>query len=252
MSTADSTPRRCGVAGCERKHQAKGLCVKHYYAARRTGGLPMPPCSIAGCCRQSYCRGWCNTHYRRWANHGDPLVSKKSANGACNGAVCAVPECGGIGRHMIGGVVYCSIHGDRARRHGDPNKRLRVGNGEATPERKAELAAERQRRYLKTPHGKMRASFNRAKSRAVRYGCDWETGIPKEVFTELYSRSHCDICGFFMPEGDRTIDHIVALSNGGPNAPANLQVAHGVCNRKKGGANRPPPVCFRPAADDLS
>lgn len=32
--------RNCSLDGCERSHCARGLCEKHYYAARFRGDLP--------------------------------------------------------------------------------------------------------------------------------------------------------------------------------------------------------------------
>lgn len=41
----------------------------------------MDHCSIPGCTRKLYGHGWCNTHYMRWRRNGDPLITKKPANG---------------------------------------------------------------------------------------------------------------------------------------------------------------------------
>jgi 5-methylcytosine-specific restriction endonuclease McrA len=44
----------------------------------------------------------------------------------------------------------------------------------------------------------------------------------------------CGICGGAVPVGDVHIDHIQALANGGPHEESNLQVAHSLCNKRKG------------------
>lgn len=44
----------------------------------------------------------------------------------------------------------------------------------------------------------------------------------------------CGICGAPVPSDDVHIDHIVALANGGPHEEANMQVAHSLCNKRKG------------------
>mgnify|MGYP003042582878 CR=1 FL=1 len=41
----------------------------------------MTICSIGGCSREARKRTWCETHYARWRAHGDPMITKKRANG---------------------------------------------------------------------------------------------------------------------------------------------------------------------------
>lgn len=42
----------------------------------------MKKCSIEGCVKPSQKRGWCDVHYYRWRVNGDPMISKKAANGS--------------------------------------------------------------------------------------------------------------------------------------------------------------------------
>ena len=44
----------------------------------------------------------------------------------------------------------------------------------------------------------------------------------------------CGICGNVVAEGDRSIDHKVALSIGGSHTWNNVQLAHRTCNSSKG------------------
>lgn len=44
----------------------------------------------------------------------------------------------------------------------------------------------------------------------------------------------CALCQEYMPEGDRTFDHIIPLSRGGSHAIENLRLAHSECNRRRG------------------
>ena len=43
----------------------------------------------------------------------------------------------------------------------------------------------------------------------------------------------CGICGGDVEEDELEIDHIIALANGGSSDLDNLQVSHGICNRRK-------------------
>lgn len=44
----------------------------------------------------------------------------------------------------------------------------------------------------------------------------------------------CGICNRDVPPNDVHIDHIQALANGGAHEESNLQVAHSLCNKRKG------------------
>jgi len=45
---------------------------------------------------------------------------------------------------------------------------------------------------------------------------------------------HCWLCGEYMGVDNRTIEHLIAKSNGGRNYLENLVLTHGGCNRKLG------------------
>lgn len=47
-------------------------------------------------------------------------------------------------------------------------------------------------------------------------------------------RGICGICGEPVEPCDRSFDHIVPVSKGGPHSMANVQLAHLVCNKRKG------------------
>lgn len=74
--------RICSIKGCGRKHYARGMCKKHYYADSRrkklaalAAGLPIPVkparkkkprprvCSIKECEEKHYAKGLCKRHY---------------------------------------------------------------------------------------------------------------------------------------------------------------------------------------------
>jgi len=53
--------------------------------------------------------------------------------------------------------------------------------------------------------------------------------------TEIINRDHrmCHICGKLV-EDDLELDHLIPISQGGPDTRANVKVAHRECNRRKG------------------
>lgn len=80
--------------------------------------------------------------------------------------------------------------------------------------------------------------------RAHKYGCDYESGI---TLKKLIKRDglRCAICGEMCDPNDHewtkhfgptspTIDHIIPMSKGGGHVWNNVQVAHAICNSKKG------------------
>lgn len=85
--------------------------------------------------------------------------------------------------------------------------------------------------------------YKKHSHRAKRFGCEFETGINLK---KLINRDGivCRICGKECNVNDKTygsvgptyptIDHIVPLSKGGGHTWANVQVAHFICNSKKG------------------
>lgn len=233
MSENNSTPS-CMVADCERRIVSKGLCHRHYCAARRKGLLSAPGCSIEGCQRAAVSRNLCGMHACRRDRYGDPIIRKKAANGEVNSVPCAADGCDRFGAATHEGVIYCNVHIYRVKTHGDPHTVKKLGNGKSTPEHEKAKAKVRHRRYLATPHGRLRACFNAAKARARAGGCCYETGITKDVFLALDAQTKCGICGReFVPGEARTIDHIIPLARGGANAPANLQMTHPSCNFSK-------------------
>lgn len=68
--------------------------------------------------------------------------------------------------------------------------------------------------------------------RARKAGVRWDMVDLREVY-----RRHNGICGICLrPVGfeEFTVDHIIALANGGPHLLQNLQPAHASCNSAKG------------------
>lgn len=73
----------CSVQGCNRKHEARGLCAAHYQRQRvgdlrihdpiqtqhKAGGSGA--CRVSGCGRKAFATRLCRLHYRRYREHGD-------------------------------------------------------------------------------------------------------------------------------------------------------------------------------------
>jgi len=95
--------KSCSVEGCEGKHQAKGLCRKHYELRRAANA---PPCLVVDCKVSSYAKGLCRRHYRE---------QQPPVNRACSIRGCSKPHTG---------LGFCAKHYIRFKRHGDPHARL--------------------------------------------------------------------------------------------------------------------------------
>lgn len=76
--TKERVTRICGIENCDRPHEAKGLCRKHYQRFKEYGDplrQPFPPksCNVDGCGQKHYAKGYCPKHYERFHTYGDPL-----------------------------------------------------------------------------------------------------------------------------------------------------------------------------------
>lgn len=230
---------KCGFDLCDRDAWARGFCAKHYYHAQRHGLIERPACSVDGCDKPSFRRGMCNTHNLRWERHGDVHYRKKAANGEAKNSKCSIDGC----ERPCQGRGLCSVHIGRLRHHGDPNAvPTKLGNGQATPERKKDNTRRAMKNYQATTHGKLRRRYATAKRRILAGICG-SSHIKKEQFLELWATETCAICSLPVSDKDKSVDHIVPLSRGGTNEISNMQITHLRCNQKKG--NRVPPVVER-------
>lgn len=97
----------CSVDGCGRKTEAKGMCGKHYKAAKRAllprqrqPTQPPHPCAAAGCTAITT-RTYCNAHEKRLARYGDAnYIPPRLNGGPCSVDGCTrTAQSGGMCRH---------------------------------------------------------------------------------------------------------------------------------------------------------
>lgn len=68
----------CKLDDCDRPHEARGYCSKHYLLRRRRGEFyGLGECAYITCRRKAFCRGYCEMHYQRLIS-GKPLHSGKA------------------------------------------------------------------------------------------------------------------------------------------------------------------------------
>lgn len=91
-----------------------------------------------------------------------------------------------------------------------------------TPEQRIQRAVLRRRR---------RADAN-AKRRAEKLGRP-AVDVGRDEIIKRDGRN-CYLCGKWVSMNELTLDHVLALTEGGTHAPDNIRIAHGVCNSKKG------------------
>jgi len=73
------TSRKCAL--CDQPVNCRGLCRKHYRHAKHHGNLPgVPPCTL-GCSKSQYQDGFCYEHWYAFKTHGDPSVRTRSRKG---------------------------------------------------------------------------------------------------------------------------------------------------------------------------
>lgn len=204
----------CSEAGCGRSVLAKGLCSLHYDRARRAN--PARKCSMGGCDKQVHGHGLCMNHYLK-ARRRKAVPHKPCEIAGCE----RVAEVAG----------RCVAHHFRIVKYDDPDFRKRVANGEQTPERKRATAKKCQDNYRKTPHGRLRQSVKDAKRR-LRQG-QRIGSLTRDQSAQLWSTTHCALCGKLMSDEDKSLDHKTPLARGGTNDFHNLQIAHLLCNQRK-------------------
>jgi 5-methylcytosine-specific restriction endonuclease McrA len=216
-----------------------GRCPKHDQqfraAERRTGAV----CRVGvGCGPQNKLyEGLCRLHWLRWETYG-----------CYDAPVCAVPDCDitadtdPSGRFIAG---LCNMHYMR-KRHAE--ERVRDLGLRICPECGGDMsAARRNSKYcsLKCSQAastarnieeiRLRKRIGESERKALKLGNPGFAPFTAAEWIELVERVGClcTYCGAEVPLQEMTMDHIVALKNGGPHALHNITPACAGCNISK-------------------
>lgn len=103
-----SVPKKCTFDGCDKRHEAKGLCVGHYTQIRQGAELsqleeriPRPEfCMFDGCNRKTRAKELCPAHWSQ-KNLGQELRTIRDFRANCN-----FPSC--TNKHATKG--FCNAH----------------------------------------------------------------------------------------------------------------------------------------------
>lgn len=200
--------------------------------------MPQPTCAVRGCPRPVKSRGWCSGHYSRWQRHKDvgqdiPL----------NSSLATPSECGTLGKYTMGcrcsGCVdasreYRRAYRDRARTMGLPPGDPRHGTSSGYT-----LYGCRCDSCARWRSGYAPLRIARQRRRAKMHGAASEPYTLAEIAAR--DEHGCQLCGnrvrmdlVYPDPMSPSIDHIVPISDGGSDLRVNVQLAHLVCNLRKG------------------
>lgn len=234
MSRKQSTPRICSVEGCENIHIARGFCRKHYDAWKRKPNRktrqPKRICSFPGCDGPHEARGLCKRHYR--------LATKKATKEKRRSYQRAWRKAH-PGWTRDNQRAARALHPTRSREY---SRRWRQLNPERALAQAKARYERRKARSFSTPTrirhqsragsaGKLAANhrYRAAKNEVISTftAADWLALVARST--------HCFWCGKPFNKSRRpTHDHIVPLSEKGPNTPQNSVCACFICNTRKG------------------
>lgn len=83
--------------------------------------------------------------------------------------------------------------------------------------------------------------LERANTEARRRARKMQNGVEKFDFQDIINRDKglCGICGKKVQKGELCFDHIIPIVHGGAHISSNVQVAHKLCNARKGQGRLP-------------
>lgn len=223
-----------------------------------------PRCEVVGCGDVRFARQWCQFHYTRWKITGDPaapLSRQQYAGGqtcsfdGCDGAARKVGLCVSHYSQTRRGVpltplvkwaddfkcLFCgrdTVEGSGMRRYCSVNcQQLYYKHGSDLPESWECTRCGKAFSYIVEGKRRIRAD------RKACHDCTRATSKHGTSPAEIARRdgSDCKLCGDPIDMDLRkpdymcaSVDHILPRSLGGTNDLENLQLAHLVCNIRKG------------------
>lgn len=219
--------RYCTIDGCEKPRAAHGLCMMHHLRKIRGTKNATEPgplriyadaCKVVGCERPYSGLGYCSLHEQRFRKHGDPgpLGLTRWGNRTCSAAGCD-------DQHHANG--FCAFHNKHA---GAETSRPCSRCGDAIDMMERNAAGRKRHGSTLMCRDCLRARTSRSKWSAKAIAARDES-------------PECRLCGVdvdlsvrFPDPMSGSVDHILPVSRGGANDLDNLQLAHLVCNMRKG------------------
>lgn len=278
---AQRTPPPCKWPGCAASSKNRGLCPRDYSRAVRRKNFDDPwvgwadpggSCKWPTCERKSSCKGLCEKHYSRarkvsnfdapWIRWGQRMAELYPA------ASCKWPECGG----SIHAQGFCTRHYGNAKLLADFDspwvewEKPRMCEWCGVEFRRTQRTA-----MFCTPTCSVRSYDFRnpqaAKKRAAKWDARnldkrrmmahrrraWKLSSATQEFTTHDVRvrhgDNCYLCEkpinfrikYPNPQSP-SLDHVVAISRGGPHTLENVAMTHLVCNLRKGAREAAAPL----------
>lgn len=102
-----------------------------------------------------------------------------------------------------------------------------------------EKAKERTAKYRETHPERWKAAHRiHQHNRKSKIKATDDGTVTDEFLKEIYSRMNCYWCGLFVDEEDRTLEHVVELSEGGAHSASNIEMACLSCNSARLGRTK--------------
>ena len=250
----------CEFNNCNNKATRRGLCGKHYQRFLKTGNRNYKTkseimigrvCEIGGCKKGIKSKGLCGTHYRRFLVYGDPNIKKIPYGNYIKDEFCIL--CGNKIPQKFDSLKFCSYRCLNRHKTGKDNldicicgKEFKSLDGALT----CSYECKKLYKFLRTKgwnelQREKNPNYLRIRAAAQRRRHSKKKMVVVEKFSdiEIFERDDwtCGICNNFVEKDMKypdplcaTIDHIVPISRGGGHTHNNVQLAHFVCNRKKG------------------
>lgn len=229
----------CSVDGCDKPRHGLLYCAAHRHRWERHGDplggkhgkVSDNPCAVAGCGEAAFQRDWCRSHYMRWYRYGDPEAGRRRVGSPPD--PCSIEGCPRAAK--VKGM--CSRHYDANWRNGCPQRPCETCGQEVRASR----------RYCSDeckPHCHIEGCGRPADRLGSLCYSHYASGRAHGTTArQLADRDGacCSLCGgivdMTLKRADSlmcpSVDHIIPRSLGGTNDPANLALAHLLCNIRK-------------------